>query len=172
MDNTSISKQLSVYRLVDRAPPPSEMMLAYGYLCHIMSGFPSHQGKTVEYARLLLRAAMAHHQMKIFFDAEGAPVGFAVWAYLADETIARLEKEGQCLLHVSEFNEGKKLWLVDFLVAPGRLRHAIALLRNQFSIAGDCNECWYMRKKLGSTRVTHLERGPNGHLRAQTKLIA
>jgi cytolysin-activating lysine-acyltransferase len=65
-------------------------------------------------------------QIKFFYDYFGSPVGFVVWAYLAPEVAYRLVNDSNFEMHISEWNEGNELWIIDF-VAP--FSHAYEIAR-------------------------------------------
>lgn len=163
----SVSARQSMYQVFGNAMPASDHMLRLGYACHIMSGFKSHQLKTVTYGRTVIRPALRNDQIRFYFDAEGSPVGYVVWAYLADDTVARIRRTGEVDLHASEFAEGKQLWIVDFLVAPGRFRHALADLLT--AVFPSTQECWYFRHEKDRLRVRHLRRTATGKQLALSK---
>ncbi|HCZ9102477.1 toxin-activating lysine-acyltransferase [Klebsiella sp. PL-2018] len=56
--------------------------------------------------------ALEHQQAYVYFRS-GLPVGFMTWAFLQEETLARLIYSDY-VLHWSEWSEGDYLWLVDF----------------------------------------------------------
>lgn len=75
-----------------------------------------------EYQILCLKVwteqAILHRQIKFFFNDLGAPVGYVTWAYLSEEIENKIAREGLCLLHPSEWDEGDRLWILDFC-SPG-----------------------------------------------------
>ncbi|MFC4159179.1 toxin-activating lysine-acyltransferase [Chitinimonas lacunae] len=158
-----MSKRESLYRVFDGPGGLAEHFLKVGYVCHIMSGFESHQANTVNHVREMIRPAIRHDMMKLYFDIDGSPVGYVVWAFLADDVVARIRQEGRIQLHPSEFNEGRQLWIIDLLVAPGRLKYVMADLSSKVFAAE--NELRYLRLENGRPCVRHIRRGSDGRLK-------
>jgi len=47
------------------------------------------------------------------------------WALLAEDTEQRLIHDPEVLLHFSEWNEGDRLWLLDFVLLDGNIRTVV-----------------------------------------------
>lgn len=57
-------------------------------------------------------------QVKVFYhQTRHHPVGYITWAFLAPDVERRLLDDPAAELHVSEWNEGNRVWIMDF-VAP------------------------------------------------------
>jgi hemolysin-activating ACP:hemolysin acyltransferase len=69
--------------------------------------------------------AIRHHRIKVFYNTLADPIGYVVWAHLASDVEHRWMSTGVLGLHLSEWNEGDRLWLVDGMVAPGYVSGAI-----------------------------------------------
>lgn len=65
-------------------------------------------------------------QIAFCFDGRGRPVGYATWAFLTETVAMELEVDPARILHVSEWNEGSVLWIMDFVAPMG---HALELGR-------------------------------------------
>ena len=74
---------------------------------------------------LWIEPAISHGQMHLFKDSEGNPFGYMTWAYLASDAERRLLCDPEVLLHISEWNEGEALWILDFVVVTGNVKEAI-----------------------------------------------
>lgn len=72
---------------------------------------------------------MLHGQYHLFKDGSGNLVGYMTWAFLADDTERRLVGDPAVLLHLSEWNEGDRLWILDFVVLNQDVRRYVALAR-------------------------------------------
>ena len=70
-------------------------------------------------------------QFSLVFDASSNPVGYATWAYLSDEVSKMMEVDAIALMHLSEWNEGLNLWIVDFVALPGFARSLARHLRGE-----------------------------------------
>lgn len=57
-------------------------------------------------------------QVKVIYNqTRHQPVGYLTWAFLAPDVERRLLADPAAELHVSEWNEGDRVWIMDF-VAP------------------------------------------------------
>ena len=63
----------------------------------------------------LAEVAIALDQIKIYFGIDGNPVAFISWALLSDDVEDRILRTKSMRLHISEWNEGEALWIVDFV---------------------------------------------------------
>lgn len=98
------------------------------YLLALTSGMPA---LPTDFLRNWLAPAIMMNQIKIFYDEHGLkPVGFVTWAFLAadvEEKLGRAATDGnKFALHISEWNEGPNLWVMDFYATIDRgamLRH-------------------------------------------------
>jgi hemolysin-activating ACP:hemolysin acyltransferase len=61
-------------------------------------------------------------QIHFFRDLGNNVVGYMTWALLAQDTEQRLIHDPEVLLHFSEWNEGDRLWIMDFVLLDGSLR--------------------------------------------------
>ncbi|WP_017346045.1 toxin-activating lysine-acyltransferase [Pantoea sp. A4] len=73
--------------------------------------------------------AINHHQIKFFFDGHNQPLGYITWAYLEADTELRMLNDEKFNLHPSEWNEGGRIWLLDFCCAPGYSLEVIKKLK-------------------------------------------
>ncbi|WP_372389190.1 toxin-activating lysine-acyltransferase [Xanthomonas axonopodis] len=72
-------------------------------------------------------------QIMTLRNSRGLWVAYATWAYLSPEFAARRWSGDPPYLHVSEWNEGSELWLVDFVAPFGNARELSRLLRKKFT---------------------------------------
>ena len=71
--------------------------------------------------------AYRHGCIKIFYDMDHVPVGFLTWAYLSIDAEARIVKKLDPWIHISEWREGKSLWIRQFFVPYQQYMRAIDL---------------------------------------------
>lgn len=90
--------------------------------------------------------AIQHNQIKFLFDTRGFPLAYATWAYLETDTEERLLSDPEFRLHPSEWNEGGRIWILDFCCKPGFGRKAIERFV-QLHPWGDEEIRWLSRKK-------------------------
>lgn len=72
-----------------------------------------------EALKFLYDPAIRHHRIRVFYNSLSDPIGYVVWAHLAPDVEARWMRDGAVRLHLSEWTEGDRLWIVDGMVAPG-----------------------------------------------------
>ena len=96
-------------------------------------------GKSDEYCQypiacitLWIEPAVRHEQIHFFRDDAGQICGYLTWAWLSEDAERRLVHDSNVLLHISEWNEGERLWILDFLVHSGDVRAWIAEARTLF----------------------------------------
>ena len=53
--------------------------------------------------------AIQHNQIKFLFDSRGFPLAYITWAYLEADTEARLLRDPEFRLHLSEWNEDGRI---------------------------------------------------------------
>ena len=96
--------------------------------------------------------AIKHRQIKFAFDDAGVPVAYWAWAWLAEDVEQRVISDPNVNLHLSEWNEGLNLWIVDMVVINGYLTDVVRHLHSvQFPDA---------------TSVYWVRRRPNGLIRS------
>jgi cytolysin-activating lysine-acyltransferase len=72
-----------------------------------------------------IRPPVLLEQIHFFSDRSGALAGYMTWAFLADDVERRLLTDPDVLLHISEWNEGDTLWIMDFVAFRGHLRSCL-----------------------------------------------
>ncbi|WP_443750085.1 toxin-activating lysine-acyltransferase [Asticcacaulis solisilvae] len=75
--------------------------------------------------------AIRLRQIQIILNERGVPVGYAVWAFLTQKTAQAMVLRDNFLPHLSEWNEGDQLWLIDVVAPYGHLKALVKTLRNQ-----------------------------------------
>lgn len=59
-------------------------------------------------------------QLHLFFDEGDRQLqGYMTWAWFSKETEQRWKAGTMDAIHISEWNEGNRLWIVDFVTLPG-----------------------------------------------------
>jgi cytolysin-activating lysine-acyltransferase len=100
-----------------------------------------------------IEPAVLLDQIHFFRDRGDNVVGYMTWAFLAEDTEQRLLHDPEVIFHLSEWNEGDRLWIMDFVLLGGRLR---ALLKEA------------ARLFPGFERAKSLRRRENGSIRKVT----
>lgn len=90
--------------------------------------------------------AIQHQQIKFLFDTKGQPLAYVTWACLAPDTEKRLLNDPEFRLHHSEWNEGGRIWLLDFCCKPGFCQKAVEYLK-ELRPWGPGDVRWVSRRK-------------------------
>jgi cytolysin-activating lysine-acyltransferase len=72
-----------------------------------------------------IEPAVLLDQIHFFRDLGGNPIGYMTWALLAEDTEQRLINDPEVLFHLSEWNEGDRLWIMDLVLLDGKIRSVI-----------------------------------------------
>ena len=72
-----------------------------------------------------IEPAILLNQIHFFTDLGGRAVGYMTWALLSNDTEQRLIHDPNVLFHLSEWNEGDRLWIMDFVLINGNVRSAL-----------------------------------------------
>jgi cytolysin-activating lysine-acyltransferase len=99
---------------------------------------------------LWIEPAIHHDQIHFFFSASGSLTGYMTWALLAPDTEHRLMHDPNVLFHISEWNEGNLLWIMDLVVLNGNIRH---IIRQALALFHEFSEAKSLRRRdNGSVR--------------------
>lgn len=101
-----------------------------GLAALMISRSRNHISTRVNYLNEIVIPAIKHDMIKFFFDDDGDVVGYVIWASLSEDVESRFLSEGDLRLHISEWNEGRSIWVLDMIVPYGHVRH---VLRKLFS---------------------------------------
>ncbi len=107
--------------------------------------------------------AIVLRQIQFCFDEHGEPVAYATWAYLTDAMSGRMERDEVGLLHLSDWNAGLNLWVID-VVAPYGLDRPLVTRLLRSCVEGIVRPMrWMRRREDGSVRSVSSRRpGPAG----------
>lgn len=97
-----------------------------------------------------IEPAILHDHIRFFHGEDGKPVGYFTWACLAPDVEQRLLQDPDFLLHISEWNEGHSLWLMDMVLIDGDIRERIREVRTIFSGFAEAKSL--RRREDGSVR--------------------
>jgi hemolysin-activating ACP:hemolysin acyltransferase len=95
-----------------------------------------------------IEPAILLDQIHFFCDAGSNVVGYMTWALLAEDTEQRLIHDPEVLLHLSEWNEGDRLWIMDFVLIDGDVRTALKEASRRFP---DFAEARSLRRRSDGT---------------------
>jgi len=122
-----------------------------GNAAMLMMQSKNYQFFAVMCMRVWIQPAIVLKQIKFFFDADGVPAGYVTWAFMAADTEHRFIHDPKVLLHDSEWIEGERLWIMDFVARKGAAR----------AMLGQIRETMF----LSFTEARSLRRRPDGTVR-------
>jgi len=95
-----------------------------GYIWALMLTRKASSERTFAILDQYFNPAFRHQTVRVLFNSLSEPVAYFVWAQLAEDVEQRILKEQAVRLHLSEWNEGKAVWILDAVVHPGYLGEA------------------------------------------------
>ena len=110
-----------------------ERLKVLGAVASINAHSEGRQRLPIGALRLWIEPAIDLGQCQVFYDSQERPVGYITWAFLSVPVASRVAKDTASVLHPSEWNEGRHLWIMD-LVALGKAVpvQAKEMLRSRF----------------------------------------
>lgn len=96
-----------------------------GLAAQLMFQSSRHQKYPLSYLNHVVEPALRHDQLKFYYDFRGEPVAYVIWAYLTADVENRFLSDGFWKLHISEWNEGSHLWVIDLVAKPGLARRVL-----------------------------------------------
>lgn len=113
-------------------PPLPEYSDAYarvlGYVCSLMFQSSVYCQFPIACLHQWMRPALLLGQFAFVENQSSRLVGYLTWARLSSDTEVRLRSDHDVLFHLSEWNEGTRLWIMDMLLLDGRIRDLIGQL--------------------------------------------
>lgn len=157
------------YSLSSVGGKPGETQLqraqTIGFICDLARGSPLHGQMGLGALMGMLDSAIQLEQVKIYFSDYGECMGYVVWALLAPDVERRFLGGKDLSLHITEWNEGASLWIIDFLVPRGSLHYVLRDLRD--CLFKDYDTVTYFRFKNGKRIAKQLSRQDGGSFFAQ-----
>lgn len=99
-----------------------------GYVVHLLCSTPRRAYRLASLTPWVL-PAIRLRQIEFYFDSRGQPAGYVTWAFLTDQVAQEYATDHDRLLHLSEWNEGEHLWVIDVVAPGGNLRALLARWR-------------------------------------------
>lgn len=118
-----------------------------GYAGLLMSRNPSHFALPIRYINDTIFFAIANRKIHFFFNHDGEVVGYIAWAFISDDIEEKIIKSGRFNLHLSEWDEGTSLWVVDLLAPYGHVKNVISWFRKSVSL-GQRVRYFRLRKRV------------------------
>src|ERR1700749_1313924 len=97
-----------------------------------MMASPTYQRYPLACLTAWIKPPILLNQCHLFYDLSGGLVGYATWAYLTENVERRWLHGPHVMLHISEWNEGDRLWILDFVVLNGDVRRFVNELKSLF----------------------------------------
>jgi hemolysin-activating ACP:hemolysin acyltransferase len=129
-----------------------------GYAALLMSQSAIHRDNTIWYFNLIVAPAVYQRKIRFYFNEDGDPVGYVIWALLAADIEQAVLSTGAFGLQEGEWGEGDSLWIVDLLAPFGNLKYILQDLRD--SLFKDYQRVRYLRRKGDRVVAREVERNP------------
>lgn len=110
------------------SPYETRNSAVYGHALRLLWATSGKQAALGDISRRLWPAVLLK-QIDFLFNSKGVPVGFVTWAYLTEGCAQDLINDPDYILHLSEWNEGDQLWIMDVVSVPGQVRNLARKLR-------------------------------------------
>ena|SRR5579859_4895040 len=114
-----------------RQNAPLPFLTALGAVSSVMMRSPIYCQYPVACLAEWIRPAILLGQYQLFHDHGENLVGYMTWALLSKEVEERLIHDPALLLHISEWNEGERLWVMDFVVLNQDVRRFVRVARER-----------------------------------------
>lgn len=101
----------------------------FGFALQICSINPRRQEWSIGRLSALIIPAVYHEKIRFFFNHDGIPVGYIVWAFPSPEIQNLLFHEPNYVLHESEWDEDGSLLILDFVAQPEHIFSILGELR-------------------------------------------
>ena len=105
--------------LFDQDAESAEFARQLGTAAHLMLQCRSYASFPMACLTAWIQPAILLRQIKFFFDYKGRALGYMTWAFLAPDVEERWLSDPRVLLHFNEWNEGDRLWIMDFVAPSG-----------------------------------------------------
>lgn len=115
-----------------------------GLVATVLGQSPQYCEYPIAVIQLWLVPAIRHHQINFIYNESGVALGYITWAWLTEDTESRLIHDPTVLLHISEWNEGDRLWILDFVLINGDVR---ASLREAATLFKDAQSAKSLRRR-------------------------
>lgn len=113
--------QEKMHRAIGHEESPHERSLsaALGHAVRI-TWLSSARSENIDSMCRRIWPAIALDQIEFLYDSRGIAVGFVTWGFLSDSSVECLKNDPSFQLHLSEWNEGTILWIMDLFALEGQ----------------------------------------------------
>ena len=109
----------------DQGSPNPDFYHRLGLACAAMMRSSEYCQYPTACLALWIEPAILLGQIHFFYDLGGNLIGYMTWALLAEDTEERLIHDPRVLFHLSEWNEGERLWIMDLVLIDGSVRESL-----------------------------------------------
>jgi hemolysin-activating ACP:hemolysin acyltransferase len=149
---------------------PSQIALrkaeTIGFVCDLAQASPQHAPMSLQQLMRVLDAAISLNQVKVYFNDYGECMGYVVWALLAPDVAQRFLSGNDLSLHLTEWNEGTNVWIIDLLVPHGSINYVLRDLSD--NVFKDIESLTYFRVKKGKRIFKCVSRSDGGYFFRKT----
>jgi len=137
----------------------NQVSRVFGEFVRILTGTARATFKLVSIEHFVM-PAIRLGQYQIVYNKRGVPVAYMCWAFLSDEVCNEYLSGSDRLLHISEWNEGANLWVMDIVSPYGFTRELLSIFKKKIST----DRILYGRRYVGDRsvikRINYVRRGP------------
>ena len=138
--------------LTHKNKPDNQLMEKRGIVAHLMATSKQYRAFPIVSLHVWIDPPIVTNQLAIFYDSYSSnPVGYITWALLAPDVEHRWLNDPKVLLHISEWNEGDNLWIMDSLALPGYCEDIVKFIQ-QTMFAGYSQARSLRRRADGTVR--------------------
>lgn len=138
----------SYFQLFDEPSGETEgLARSLGYASLLLSRNPSHFSLPIRYINDMIFFAISNRKIRYFFNHDGDVVAYIAWAFIGEDVERKVIRDGRFDLHLSEWDEGTSLWIVDLLAPYGHVKNVISWFRNNVSL-GQRVRYFRLRKRV------------------------
>lgn len=144
------------------APEVADFSASVGYGSLLFSFSRHHCSYTAEDVQKYVVVPINLKQIKYYFNEDGDIVGMVTWAWVTQTVLERLLTDPHYCLHVSEWCEGERLFIMDLVAPFGHLQSIISDLKE--NLFAEVDMAYSVRRRRGNQiRKTTLWRRPEEH---------
>ncbi len=126
----------------------------FGFALQLCSLHPNRQEWSVGRLSALIISAVYHEKIRFFFNREGNPIGYIIWAFPSPEIQNLIFHEPNYVLHESEWDEDGTLLVLDFVINPQYLFNICSELRRTTFFTNETVTFARLDKKTGGRRLS------------------
>jgi cytolysin-activating lysine-acyltransferase len=131
---------------------PSHFREQLGIVTYLSLATQDHQLKPLSHLHRYAIPSLKHRQIGFFFDEYNNPLAYIVWADLAEDVERAMLNDPDFMLHESEWNEGGRRWVMEFVAPFGRVREILRFAKRHLFL--DHEYVVSFRRKTENPRIS------------------